>query len=122
MGSIERFLSVLIEHVGGNFPLWLSPVQVVVLPISDAHLAYAEKVAELLNNSEIRVKLDRGGDSLGKKIRSAKIEKIPYTVVIGDAEVAKEVVTLESRDLGKVGEFSLPDLIKKFTQEITTKK
>lgn len=121
MGSIERFLSVLIEHVGGNFPLWLSPTQVAILPISDTHHEFAKEVAALLEEKDMRVKLILDNDSLGKKIRSAKIEKIPYMLVIGDAEVAARKVTLESRDNGKIGEFSTDDLLRKFEEEIRSK-
>lgn len=121
MGSIERFLSVLIEHVGGNFPLWLSPTQVAILPISDTHHEFAKEVATLLEEKDMRVKLILDNDSLGKKIRSAKIEKTPYMLVIGDAEVAARKVTLESRDNGKIGEFSTDDLLRKFEEEIRSK-
>lgn len=121
MGSIERFLSVLIEHVGGNFPLWLAPTQIAILPISDAHHKFAKEVATLLEEKDMRVKLMLDNDSLGKKIRSAKIEKIPYMIVIGDAEVAAQKITLESRDAGKVGEFILGDLLQKLDKEIRLK-
>src|SRR3990167_433556 len=82
MGSIERFLSILIEHTGGAFPLWLSPAQVSVLPISDKHTEYAKGVVEQLHAENIRVEL-KEGDSLGKRIRAAKMEKVPYLLVVG---------------------------------------
>ena len=122
MGSIERFLSVIIEHVGGNFPLWLSPTQVAIAPIGDTHHAFAKEVALLLEAEDIRVMLMLDNESLGKKIRTAKVERTPYTLVIGDAEVAGRHITLESRDAGKVGELSLPDLLTKLTTEIKEKK
>ena len=87
MGSIERFLSVLIEHLGGAFPLWLSPVQVRVLPVSEKHTAYANEVFAALRAASIRTDVDDANESLGKKIRNAKTEKIPYLLVVGDKEV-----------------------------------
>jgi threonyl-tRNA synthetase len=122
MGSIERFMSVLIEHLAGNFPLWLSPVQVAIAPIADAHIEFAEEVQAALIKANIRTYLDNDGDSLGKKIRAAKVAKIPYTLVIGDNEVKEKCVTLESRDGGKVGTLSVNDLIARFVREIGEKK
>lgn len=98
MGSIERFSAVLIEHVGGNFPLWLAPVQAVIIPVAEAHNAYAKQVFEELSAIGIRAELDDSNESMGKKIRSAKTAKLPYFVVIGDKEVAAKNVTLEARD------------------------
>jgi threonyl-tRNA synthetase len=122
MGSIERFMSVLIEHYAGAFPLWLSPIQVKVLPITENHLAYAEEITNELKSHGIRASLERDNDSLGKKIRNAKIEKIPYMLVIGDKEVESKTATLESREAGNVGALSVSELISKFTKEISEKK
>src|SRR3989344_2098263 len=122
MGSIERFLSVIIEHLAGNFPLWLSPTQVAIVPITEAHHAFAKEVAAMLEAKDIRVSLALESESLGKKIRAAKVEKTPYTLVIGDAEVAGRKVTLESRNEGKVGECTLDELLAKLTEEIRLKK
>ncbi len=102
MGSIERFSAVLIEHLGGNFPLWLSPVQVSVIPVADAHAGYARQVYESLKAIDIRAIFDDSNESMGKKIRNAKKEKLPYFIVIGDKEVAAKNVTLESREGGSV--------------------
>lgn len=122
MGSIDRFLSILIEHTGGNFPLWLSPVQVAVVPINDGHAVFAKEVASGLEASGIRVTLMDESDSLGKKIRETKLAKIPYTLVIGNDEVAEGTVTLESRDAGKVGKLSVANLLTKLKTEIVNKK
>jgi threonyl-tRNA synthetase len=122
VGSPDRFLGILIEHLGGNFPLWLSPVQVEVLPIAEAHLAYAQEVASALKEKGIRVELDESNETLGKKIRNAKMEKVPYFLVIGDAEVSAREVTLESRDDGKVGSLSIEQLLEKLTKEIAERK
>ncbi len=121
MGSIERFLSVIIEHLGGNFPLWLSPIQVAIVPIGEAHYAYAKQVSDMLEEKDIRVKLMHDNDSLGKRIRNVKLERIPYTIVIGDEEVGNKRVTLESRDNGKIGQLSIDELLARFAKEITDK-
>ncbi len=97
MGSIERFAAVLIEHLGGEFPLWLAPEQIRVIPVSDAHNEYADTVFAGLKAIGIRATFDDANESLGKKIRSAKQAKLPYFVVIGDKEVEAKNVTLESR-------------------------
>lgn len=117
MGSIERFLSVMIEHLAGNFPLWLAPIQVAILPIGEAHHAFAKEVDERLRAANIRTALHLESDSLGKKIRDVKAAKIPYTLVIGDAEVAAHEATLESRDQGKVGALAIDAIIARFSKE-----
>ncbi len=122
MGSIERFLSVLIEHLQGAFPLWLSPVQVRVLPISEKQNVYANEVLVSLKEAGIRTELDDSNESLGKKIRNAKTEKIPYVLVVGDNEVTAKTVSVESRDHGKQDAQSLTDFITRATEEIKTRK
>ena len=118
MGSIERYLSILIEHFDGAFPLWLSPIQIKVLPIGEKHRVYARKAMEKLLTANIRAELDDSDETLGKKIRNAKLEKVPYMLVIGDEEVEKENVTLESRSEGKVGQLPLEKVIERLTKEI----
>ncbi len=120
-GSLERFMGVLIEHFGGNFPLWLSPTQISILPIADAHKAYGEEVANALKEIDIRAELDDSKEGLGKKIRNAREMKTPYWAVIGDAEVANKTVTLEHRTKGKIGEMKLEDLIQTLEEEIKHK-
>ncbi len=110
MGSIERFIATLLEHTGGNLPFWLSPVQVWVLPITDSHKDYAEGVYKILKSSGIRAELHDESETLGKKIRNGKLQKIPYLLVIGDKEVETKTVTLESRDHGNMGAISLDTL------------
>ncbi len=122
IGAIERVMAFLIEHYAGAFPLWLSPTQVAIVPISEAHHVFAQEVAQQLVSRDIRVILMTNNESLGKKIRTAKLEKIPYTLVIGDAEVAGRKITLESREQGKVGELSIPELLEKLSIEIDNKK
>lgn len=120
MGSIERFSAVLIEHLGGNFPLWLAPVQLAVIPVSEAHSEYATMVYKELKSIGIRVSFDSSNESMGKKIRNAKKDKLPYFVVIGDKEVANKTVTLEARD-GTSKEVSRNELGNSLLAEIDTK-
>ncbi len=122
MGSLERFLSIIIEHYAGAFPTWLSPVQVKVLPIADAHQDFAHAKLAALKASGIRAELDESSETLGKKIRQAKLEKTPYILVIGDQEVAANLATLESRDQGKIGQLSLEEIIVRLTDEIEKRK
>lgn len=118
LGTIDRFLGVYIEHTAGAFPLWLSPVQVKVLPIGDAHHEYAQSVSDALTNAGVRTELDESDETLGKKIRAAKTEKAPYYIIIGDNEVSDKTVTLESRDSGESESLSQDSLIEKLTKEI----
>ncbi len=97
MGSIERFMSNLIEHLAANFPVWLSPTQVAIVPVSEKQLEYAEKVYAALKEKDVRVVLDAGSDSLGKRIREAKTKKTPYVIVIGDKEKDSGLLTIEAR-------------------------
>ena len=121
-GSLERFLSVYIEHTGGAFPLWLSPVQVKILPISEKHRKYAQEILGKLSDAQIRVELDGSDETLGKKIRLAKLEKVPYFLVLGDKEIKEKTVTLENR-YGKPSEsFSVEELLTKLKGEIEAKK
>ncbi len=122
MGSLERFLSTYIEHTAGNFPLWLSPTQITLVPIGETHHAYANTFKEALLNADIRVVCDDGKDGLGKKIRAIKEMKTPYWAVIGDAEVANDTVTLEHITLGKIGEMKVNELVQKLVTEIKEKK
>lgn len=121
LGTHERFIGFLIEHFGGNFPLWIAPVQAVVIPISEAHHDYARDVFNQLKQAGLRVTLRDDNESLGKKIRESKLQKIPYTLVIGAQEVESQTVTLESRDQGKIGTLSLDNVIAKLQEEIIRK-
>jgi len=117
MGSIERFLSVLIEHNAGNFPLWMSPVQIKVLPIAEAHHEYANEVYNTLTENGFRVELDNSDEGFGKKVRQAKLDKVPYFIVIGDEDVKVNKVTLESRDSGQIGAISVDEVLDKLKEE-----
>lgn len=118
LGTHERFIGFLIEQFGGNFPLWLSPVQVRVIPVAESHYAEAQKVHDALHSLMIRSELDISNDGFGKKIRNAKNDKVPYTIILGDKDIEAKKVTLESRDAGQIGQLSLEEVIEKFTKDI----
>ncbi len=119
-GSLERCIAVLLEHFEGTLPTWLSPVQARVIPIGENHFAFAEEVKAQLRSAGIRADIDQSNESLGKKIREAKGQKIPYTLVIGDAEVAAQTATLEGR-AGKIGALSVESIISKLQEEISSR-
>ncbi len=121
MGSIERFLSTLIEHVNGNFPLWLSPVEVAVIPVRDNHAVYTKEIADALAARDIRVIHFDGDENLGKRIRRAKEMRTPYMVVAGDKEVESGMLTIEKRD-GTKSEMTKDDFIALLAEEIQNKK
>ena len=121
-GSLERCAAVLIEHYEGNFPLWLSPVQVKIIPVRTNHNDYAKKVFELLKENDIRVELNDEDENLGSKVRNAKTSKIPYWIVVGDKEIEADKITLESREKGQLGQISKEELVKKLLEEIKEKK
>jgi threonyl-tRNA synthetase len=106
-GSMERFVAVLIEHCAGKFPLWLSPEQVIILPISEKYQNYAEKVLEFLNNSDIRALIDDRSEKTGKKIRDAELRKIPYMLVVGEKEELENQVSVRKQGEGDLGVLSL---------------
>jgi threonyl-tRNA synthetase len=110
-GSLERFLSVYIEHVAGNFPLWIAPTQVAVLPINEKHHVYAEQIVSSLRKAGLRVEMDTTKDGLGKKVRHHKEMKTPFWVVIGDKDIEVGKVTLESRDEGQLGQMTQEELL-----------
>jgi len=122
IGCIERIMALLIEKYAGAFPLWLSPVQVKVIPVRTNHNEYAKQIFELLKENNIRVELDDEEANLGGKVRDAKNNKIPYWIVIGDKEIEAKKITLESRDNGQLGQISKKELLTKLTQEIKEKK
>lgn len=121
IGSLERVFGFLIEHYGGAFPTWMAPVQVRVVPVSDKHLEYGREVADALRAADVRVELDDMNESLGKKIRNAKTEKIPYVLVVGEKEIADKTVTPESRDNGKLDPLSISDFVAKIVSEIKSR-
>jgi len=117
MGSIERFTAVLIEHLAGNFPSWLAPEQVRIIPVADVHEEYAATVHTALKKAGMRAELDNPDDSLGKRIRNAKIAKVPYYLVLGDQEIEAGTVMVESRDHEKIGSMTLEEFIERINSE-----
>jgi threonyl-tRNA synthetase len=120
-GSFERFIAILIEHYAGAFPLWLAPVQGVVLPISDRHLAYGASVRDQVRAAGLRVQLDERQEKIGYKIREAQLQKVPYMLVVGDREAAEGQVSVRARTVGDLGASSVDDFISKARDEITRK-
>ena len=121
IGAIERLVAFLIEHYGGAFPTWLAPVQAVVLPVAAAHDAYAEKITNLLKEAGVRVEISKADDTLGKRIRNAKLQKVPHLIVVGDKEAAAETVSVDSRDEGSIGAIPLETFVTSLLDEIRTK-
>ncbi|MBP7006742.1 MAG: threonine--tRNA ligase [Candidatus Pacebacteria bacterium] len=122
VGSPDRFMGILIEHYAGAFPVWLSPIQVKILPIAtDKHLDYSKEIYEKLLDNNMRVELDSSNESLGKKIRSAKMEKVPYLIVIGDKEKESQTLTVEGRNDEKLEGISVEDFITKIQEIIKNK-
>jgi threonyl-tRNA synthetase len=117
-GSFERFIAILIEHFAGGFPLWLAPLQVVVLPIADRHLEYASSVRQQLKSAGLRVQLDERQEKIGYKIREAQLQKIPYMLVVGDREVAEATVSVRTRKGGDQGSKPLAQFIEAVGDEI----
>lgn len=122
IGSSERFLMILIEHFAGNFPLWLSPVQIQVLPITEKVIDYSNKVTEKFLENGLRVELNIDGEPLGAKIRKAQIEKVPYMVIIGEREEKEGKISVRTRSGKDLGQMDLDKFIKDLNQEISQKK
>jgi len=116
-GSLERFMAIMIEHFAGNFPLWLSPTQISVIPVAEAHNQYARTVYTALAEAGFRAEIDTSNESMGKKIRAAKNMKLPYFLVIGDAEIDSNTVTVESRDTGQSTSLTIMDFLMKLNEE-----
>ena len=120
-GSVERFIGVLIEHFAGAFPLWLSPVQAVVLPIADRHADRAHEIEAELKKYGIRVKVDDRSEKIGYKIREAQLQKTPYMLVVGDKEVENGTVSVRHRGEGDIGSMELSSLCDRLADEVKTK-
>lgn len=120
-GSVERFIGVLIEHFAGAFPLWLSPVQAVVLPIADRHADRAHEIEAELKKYGIRVKVDDRSEKIGYKIREAQLQKTPYMLVVGDKEVENGTVSVRHRGEGDIGSMELSSLCERLADEVKTK-
>ena len=122
LGTHERTIGFLIEHYAGAFPVWLSPIQVAVIPISEKHFEYAKKVAEELKNINIRVEIKNENETLGKKIREAEMQKIPYLLILGDKEAQGQHISVRERGKGDVGQMQMEKFVEKISEEIKSKK
>jgi threonyl-tRNA synthetase len=111
-GSMERFIAILIEHTGGNFPLWLTSNQVTLIPVGEKHKKYTEKVFKLLENNEIRATIDMRSETVGKKIRESEVKKVPFMLIIGDEEVNSEVFPVRAHGGNDLGKMRIIDFIK----------
>jgi threonyl-tRNA synthetase len=118
-GSMERFVGVLIEHFAGSFPVWLSPEQARVLPVSDKVATYAEEVAAALREAGVRAQVDGSQDKLGAKIRLAQVEKVPYMLVVGGKESESRQVSVRSRKAGDEGALPLNEFVERIKTEIS---
>ncbi len=117
LGSLERFMGAVIEHYGGDFPVWLAPVQVMLVPITDAHAQYSENIAKELKRLGFRVDIDKRSEKMQKKIRDAELAKIPYMAIVGQKEIEEGTVSLRSRKEGDIGAIKKEDLIVRLREE-----
>ena len=117
-GSMERFVAVLIEHTGGKFPLWLTPDQVVVLPVSEKYNDYAKKVCELLNNYDIRASIDDRNETIGKKIRENELKRIPFLLIVGEKEAESNLVSVRRQGQGDQGQMTVEDFVTLVNEEV----
>ncbi|HRR25691.1 MAG TPA: His/Gly/Thr/Pro-type tRNA ligase C-terminal domain-containing protein, partial [Acidobacteriota bacterium] len=111
LGSLERFMGVLIEHYAGAFPVWLAPIQVSVIPVSEKFFEYGQRVAAELKRGGLRVELDDRNEKVGYKIRSAEVRKIPYMLVVGQREASSETVSVRERQTGDLGSRSVQEFL-----------
>ncbi len=116
-GSMERFIAILLEHTAGNFPLWLTPDQVIILPISEKYEKYAKNVLNLLQNSDIRAAIDDRNEKVGRKIRDAEIKKIPYMIIVGEKEEENGTISARKHQKGDIGSFNIDEFIQHIKTE-----
>ena len=121
-GSFERFIALLIEHFAGAFPMWLAPVQALLVPIADRHVEYADAVAVRMRDAGLRVEVDARQEKMGYKIREAQLRKIPYMLVIGDREAANEAVAVRHRADGDLGARSVDDFIATACEDVAYRR
>ncbi|MCK5441596.1 MAG: threonine--tRNA ligase, partial [Maribacter sp.] len=119
-GSIERFIALLLEHTGGNFPLWLVPEQAIILPVSEKHEKYAEKVLNSLENNEIRALIDNRNETVGKKIREAEMNKTPFMLIVGESDEENSTISVRKHGGDDLGAVSVQDFVNLVTKEINS--
>ncbi len=121
LGSLERFIGILIEQYAGSLPVWISPVQVRLLPIADRHIDYGRSIKKILTRHKIRTELDENNEKIGAKIRNAEMEKIPYMLIFGDKEIAEDIIAVRRQGKGDLGTSSIDQFISQITHEIRDK-
>jgi threonyl-tRNA synthetase len=117
-GSMERFVAVLLEHCAGKFPLWLTPDQVAILPVSEKYNEYAKKLSGLLKNYDLRALVDERNEKVGKKIRDTEVNKIPYMLIVGEKEVESGQLSVRKQGDGDIGSYSIEDFAKMIQEDI----
>ena len=121
LGSSERFMMIITEHYAGAFPVWLSPVQVSIIPISEKHLEYANLIKQKLLENNIRLEIRDEAETLGKKIRTAEMQKVPYLLILGDKEIQANALSIRQRGKGDLGQMPVQNFIDKIITEIKNK-
>lgn len=121
-GSFERFIGLLIEHYAGAFPVWLSPIQTIIIPVSDKVINYAKDIASILSDKDIRVEISDENETLGKRIRAAEMAKIPYILVVGEKEASEKAVSVRKRGIGDLGAKKLPVFLEEIEKEIKNRE
>jgi len=115
---MERFVAVLLEHTGGKFPLWLTPEQAVIMPISEKYNDYAKKVLNSLNNSDIRAVLDDRNEKIGRKIRDNELKKTPYLIIVGEKEATEDTVSVRKQGEGDMGSMTITEFTEFINKEV----
>jgi threonyl-tRNA synthetase len=121
LGSLERFMGALIEHFAGALPLWLSPTQCVIIPVSEKALSYAREIQHIFLENDIRVTLDTRNERLQKKVRDAEVEKVPYMVILGETEISEKALSVRSKSEGDMGKMGVEEFIQMIQKEIREK-
>ena len=121
LGTMERFMGLLIEHYAGAFPVWLAPVQAVVIPIADRHIEYAQELKARLEVANVRVDVDDGNDRMNAKIRNAQLQKVPYMLVVGDREIEAGAAAVRLRTGDDLGAVPVDEIVARIAREVETK-
>ena len=121
LGSIERFVGILIEHYAGAFPVWLAPVQVIIIPIAERHLDYAQRTLNSLKSQNFRIELDKRDETMQAKIRDAQLQKIPYMLIVGDKEVEEKTVSVRLRTGEDLGQMPVEKFRERLQNTVLTK-
>ena len=118
-GSMERFIAILIEHCEGNFPLWLAPEQIIILPINENVLSYAENIKKSLTDYSLRSSIDYRNEKISRKVRDAELKKVPYMMIIGDNEMSSNTISVRKKSKGDIGKMSLNDFLSNIMTDLS---